>query len=175
MLEEARLRWGDGIIEPAEEIDVCDARDRSVGDAKAIRWAAMGLLARREHSQLELKQKLQKRFMDDGDLIDRIVIDLTNEALQSDERFSEAYTRMRYGKGYGPRRILAELRQKGIADELSVAVVSDEAYDWYESSLAAMNKKFSGRSLTPMDRAKVYRFLSYRGFFHDHIQYAIES
>ncbi|MAZ86112.1 MAG: recombination regulator RecX [Cellvibrionaceae bacterium] len=135
----------------------------------------MGLLARREHSQLELRQKLLKRFSDDGGLIDRIIVGLAEEALQSDERFSEAYVRMRYGKGYGPRRILAELRQKGIDDELSAAVVRDGSCDWYESARIALDKKFSGGSLVSADRAKIYRFLTYRGFFHDHIQYAIES
>jgi len=33
-------------------------------DTKDIRLAAMDLLARREHSRLELEQKLRKRFSD---------------------------------------------------------------------------------------------------------------
>lgn len=152
-----------------------DVQPSRAADTKAIRWSAMGLLARREHSQLELRQKLLKRFPDDSDLIDQVIFGLEGELLQSDLRFTEAYVRMRYGRGYGPKRILAELRQKGVGDELSAVVLGDESCDWYESALAALNKKFSREQLVSADRAKVYRFLSYRGFSHDHIQHAVES
>ena len=64
-----------------------------------VRVAAMDLLARREHSQRELRTKLERRFPPEQ--VDETLQTLAAEGLQSDSRFAEAYVRQRSQRGYG--------------------------------------------------------------------------
>ncbi len=135
---------------------------------KDLRYAAVGLLARREHSRRELRQKLQRRFGDDVEL-DAVLEGLAEDGLQSDSRFAEVYTRMRLRKGYGPVRVLMELRERGVTDELASSWVYSEEHDWFEAADTAWRKKFGAAPAGSKERAKHMRFLQYRGFTHDHI------
>jgi len=71
----------------------------------------MDLLARREHTRLELERKLADREFDStviGDVLDR----LQEDGLLDEDRFIESFVRTRVGKGHGPARIQAELGQR---------------------------------------------------------------
>ncbi|VAW48835.1 Regulatory protein RecX, partial [hydrothermal vent metagenome] len=78
-----------------------------------IRRVAIDLLSRREHSSFELARKLAIRSFDALE-IDEVLVKLRDEGLQSDVRFTEAYVYFRIQKGYGPIRIQADLKQRGI-------------------------------------------------------------
>ncbi len=135
-----------------------------------LRQKALDLLARREHSQLELKQKLIARDFDTAE-VDAVIYKLASEHLQSDERFTENYIRSRARKDYGPIRIQQELRTKGIE-----AAIDFNNQSWFENARRAKLKKF-GNSI-PQDlqsRAKQVKFLQYKGFTHDQINYALEE
>src|SRR5690606_5293459 len=129
-----------------------------------IRRAAMDLLARREHSYRELTRKLSVRF-DAVEMI-RIQIDrLRDEQLQSDARFAESYLYSRAQRLYGPQRIRAELRERGVSDELVVAAFGATDIDWSANRAKLMLSKFGDKA--PVDfkeKAKRLRFLQYRGF-----------
>lgn len=86
-----------------------------------IRLRAMGLLARREHSHLELHRKLADRFPEHVDLLDQVLVGLQQDNLQSDERFAEAFVSSRVRKGQGPHRISMELQQRGLDQPLQNA------------------------------------------------------
>ena len=61
----------------------------------------MRLLSMREHSRLELCNKLKvKSFAQDE--IQEVLDGLVNEGWQSDQRFAESFIRQRIHKGYGP-------------------------------------------------------------------------
>ena len=83
-----------------------------------IRKKAMDLLARREHSEQELRRKLKTRDYD-ADEIDEVLRGLKQDHLLSDERFTEVYVNHRFNAGVGPLKIRYELRQKGITDALA--------------------------------------------------------
>lgn len=139
-----------------------------------IRLAAMNLLARREHSSKELRQKLLKRFKD-PELVDAQLQRLADEKLQSDQRFTESFLRQRLSRGHGPIRIRQEMRQKGISDTEISAAMEAEAPDWYELASQAYHRKFG--ALPPEDikeKAKRSRFMQYRGFALDHYQHLFE-
>jgi regulatory protein len=138
-----------------------------------IRYAAMDLLARREHSRRELKQKLKKRFQDDQ-LIDQQLDRLAEERLQSDQRFAESFLRQRINRGHGPLRIRQEMRQKGIPDAEISAALELEQPDWYALAEASYRRKFG--ELPPEDikaKAKRSRFMQYRGFALEHFQHLL--
>lgn len=130
----------------------------------------MELLSRREHSARELTNKLKQRYSDHPADISSCVQALSEEGLQSDDRYCEAYVAMRKRKGYGPQRIMAELREKGVAEGLAKSEVYEKELDWYGSAFEVWQKKF--RETWPQDakeKAKQIRFLSYRGFSQSHI------
>jgi len=128
--------------------------------------AALKMLIRREHSQLELYNKLQLKGFDDADIKHSIDL-LIEQKYQSDERFSEAFTLMRYNQGKGPVIISSELKKRGIESvDLSI-------FDWFELAKEVREKKF-GQNL-PLDyktKAKQKRFLKSRGFDFDQINKA---
>ena len=137
---------------------------------RRIRWSAMELLSRREHSKFELRQKLSRRYPE-AHLITELVIDeLEMESLQSDCRYAEAYVRMRHRKGYGPIRIALELKERGVSGELVSLKLQDSGFDWFEAAHQAMMKKFPKSFNSYADRAKCQRFLQYRGFDFEQIQ-----
>ena len=127
---------------------------------------ALKMLMRREHSQLELSNKLQLKGFDDVDIKHSIDL-LIDQKYQSDERFSEAFILMRYNQGKGPVIISSELKNRGIESfDLSI-------FDWLELAKEVREKKF-GHDL-PSDyktQAKQKRFLKSRGFGFDEINQA---
>ncbi|MEE9446496.1 MAG: regulatory protein RecX, partial [Arenicellales bacterium] len=71
---------------------------------------AVDALARREHSEFELRQKLARR-MDDVDLLEDVIEALYRDDLLSDERFAQMLCRSRFNRGIGPVRLKHELNQ----------------------------------------------------------------
>jgi len=133
----------------------------------------MDLLARREHSRLELYQKLkQKKF--EPNIINTELDKLSDEGLQSDERFAEAFLRSRIDKGKGPNIILSELLQRGV-DELLVSNVLESISEgqWCEVAYETMNKKLGNESELDYDKQlKLMKFLNNRGFTRSQIERA---
>ena len=129
----------------------------------------MGYLARREHSEKELVRKLTGRGFDAG-LIETAVVDLKTDGLLSDARFAEAFVHSRFQRGSGPQKIVAELRERGVAaDLISVCI---EAFDdqWRVRIREVREKKF-GAELpgTFRERSRQMRFLQQRGFTAEQI------
>ncbi len=143
-----------------------------------VRLAAMNLLARREHSALELREKLLKRFgRDEGDVdIGAVLNRLAEQGLQSDERFTEAFITSRERQGKGPLRIEQELRQKGVRDGLIFQYLDESDECWLNLAQEVRSKRFGdGPIQTPREKARQMRFLQYRGFSHEQVREAIAS
>ncbi len=124
----------------------------------------MDMLARREHSEKELRDKLGSREFD-ADAIDTVVRELKNERLLSDERFTESFVNHRFSAGIGPLKIRYELRQKGIAEALADEFLEPLSNRWGQSMTQQRVRKF-GEAI-PQDyreRMKQARFLQNRGF-----------
>ncbi|MDH5485164.1 MAG: recombination regulator RecX [Gammaproteobacteria bacterium] len=128
---------------------------------------AVGLLARREHSVLELERKLKQRYFDDAE-IDQVLQKLQQKNLQSDERFTEAYVNMRRNRGYGPLRITNELRDRGIDTALSETYLSKSESDWLPVMQQQYIKKY-GQQLAAdyKEQIKRAKYLQNRGFYLD--------
>ena len=124
----------------------------------------MDLLARREHSAEELRQKLKSRDFEETS-INKIIRELQSEGLQSDIRFTEAYIHQRFEAGMGPLKIRFELRQKGIDDAVAETFLDPLSDRWEESMNRQRSRRF-GEAI-PQDyaeRMKQARFLQNRGF-----------
>ena len=132
----------------------------------------MDYLARREHGVLELSRKLIARGFD-ADPVEAAVRDLITDGLLSDSRFAEAFVHSRFQKGSGPQKINAELRQRGINDDLINVCLESVSEQWLQRVREVREKKYGPEQ--PQDfreRNRQMRFLQQRGFTSEQI-YAV--
>ena len=144
-----------------------------ITDPAKTRKKAMDFLARREHSRLELYQKLKQRQFE-PDVINSELSKLLDEGLQSEERFAEAFLRSRIDKGKGPNIILSELSQRGVDELLASNVIgSISEEEWNDLAYSTMNKKLGNEAELDYDKQlKLMKFLSNRGFTRSQIEKA---
>jgi regulatory protein len=129
-----------------------------------IRRAALDFLARREHSTTELLHKLSKKKFEENQ-IHPVLAALSQEGLLSDSRFTEAFVHYRRRMGYGPLYIQAELKNRGITEDIIQQHLQPSTEIWLNTIHDVWKKKF--KSALPSDyktQAKQMRFLQYRGF-----------
>jgi regulatory protein len=142
---------------------------------RSIRSTAFDILARREHTRLELTGKLKAKNFTTSEIEDILDV-LAQEGLQSDERFAESYVHMRRKRGYGPLKIKLELQQRGISSALIDIYVEFNDEVWFETACQVYEKKFGAKLLdSANERAKRMRFLQSRGFSGDIIQQTFET
>lgn len=151
---------------------------------QALFTCALDLLSRREHSCQELRQKLRSKYPD-GDFeatFDRVLVRLQELNYQSDKRFAEVFCRSRVQRGQGPLRIRQELQLRGVESALVQGAMDQmqEEVDWYQLALDLLQRKFhrpidsaATREEQMKERARRQRYLAYRGFFSDAIQFAL--
>ena len=139
-----------------------------------IKNAALRLLARREHSRKELRQKLTRR----GDIamIDVVLDQLEESGYLSDPRFTESFIRMRVAQGHGLVRISFDLKQKGIDPMLLQQALECEPVDWYAHAADVCARKF-GHAVTAdyKVKAKQLRYMTQRGFSIDEARHAVKQ
>jgi len=138
-----------------------------------VREAAIRLLARREHSVIELIRKLRAKGWPEG-LVHDAVEALDGENLVSDERFTEAFIHGRFSRGSGPMRIEAELHRKGVGDGVVEGLLDARDAQWRELAREVRRKRFGDPPPTEYrERARQMRFLQGRGFTHEQIRSAL--
>jgi len=133
---------------------------------------ALRYLARRDYSCLELTRKLVQRGVAE-ELAENVVQRLGEAGLVSDERFAEVFARSRVNSAYGPMRIRAELRQRGVTDALIASALQPFEEDWHELARDWVARRHRG-ALDRKAEARLYRGGTQRGFSHDQIMRAIE-
>jgi regulatory protein len=150
--------------------------DPGEADLATVRRVGMGLLARREHSQLELRRKLTDRELPEG-LIEEALEGLASEGLQSDERYTEAFVYSRIQRGQGPMKIRQELRSRGISDELVAEHLgSQDRETWLERAERVRRQRFgAARPADWASKVKQAKFLQQRGFAMEHIRIDVEE
>ncbi|MFP4252722.1 MAG: regulatory protein RecX [Guyparkeria sp.] len=124
---------------------------------------AVGLLARREHSRLELARKLADRGFS-TDEVDPVLDRLVEEGWQSDRRYAESLIRARAARRYGPDRISNELAQQGVDEGVVSEAFAAEPQDWAELAREQLLARFREPPADFPDRARRHRHLVRRGF-----------
>ena len=143
------------------------------GSASRARHSALRLLARREHSQYELRRKLKARGYGER-LVDELVAELITERLLSDTRYAEAMVTNRASRGYGPLRICMELRDRGVAEGIVDKVLQEAEVDWDERLRHTHDRKYGGIAVESFKTwASRAQFLNNRGFSVDAIRRVI--
>jgi regulatory protein len=138
-----------------------------------VRDIALRYLARREYAVEELRHKLVARGADSG-IVGAVINGLVEENLLSDERFTEMYVRTRIRALFGPLKIRAELRGRGVTDAMIARHMPDGDEAWFDPATEWARKKCHGE-LDYAARGKIYRSLMNRGFTHEQANVAIEN
>jgi regulatory protein len=144
-------------------------------DQKEAWKIATRMLSRREYTCKEIRQKLNKKGIHSEDA-DIVLEELIKNGYQSDERFAEHFTRFRASKGYGPKRIRLELKEKGVAAQLIEQGLEQAEVNWLERVAEVHEKKFKGQVAdTWEEKNRQTRFLDYRGFTQEQIDSCISN
>lgn len=130
------------------------------------------LLAKREYSEAELRNKLQLKAYGSEEINQAIEHAQTN-GWQSDERFATSYVRYRSQQGYGPRRLKQELQQKGIKEWVISQALSESEIDFFSLAERLFEKK------RPYDwdlktKQKMWRYMLSHGFYSDHFKHLLD-
>jgi regulatory protein len=153
------------------------AEEQLTIDVPVLRRAAMDFLARREHSQRELQDKLTRRYPDaEPQLREQVIAELAAEGLQSDARFTEAWIRYRKSKGFGYRHIRGDLESRGLSAAVIEQYLFADDEDWQEMACSLVNRKLKSDSLKfgGKEHRRLLRFLQSRGFAHGEIRQSLQ-
>jgi regulatory protein len=128
------------------------------------------LLGKRSYTKKQIEQKLQQRGYSD-EIIDAVTEYCLQMGYLNDREYVRQWvsTRNRL-KPVGKRRIIHELKAKGIEHEIIISYLDDNFSNELEYELASsLIKKKIGHNLDKDHKSseKLYRFLLRRGFSHD--------
>jgi regulatory protein len=147
--------------------------DAAEADERTVRTAALALLAGRDFGRTELTRRLERRGYPSG-VVAAVVDGLVAERLLSESRYVEQFIRQHAGRGHGPVRIRADLRERGVPDDEVEAGLAAAAEDWAALAREARRRRFG---VSPPgdypERARQARFLQYRGFTAEQIRAAL--
>jgi regulatory protein len=130
---------------------------------------ALNLLARRELSETQLRERLTRRKLDPED-IDITIARLKRDGTLDDRRVARALARMESSiRGRGRARVIQKIRQAGIDSDLADDAVAEVFQDVDEDALLqhAVDRRLRGKSSRDLDqkhRARVVRGLMAQGF-----------
>ena len=119
----------------------------------------VNLLARREYSEFELRNKMQEKAFTE-DEIDETIAHCQKKNWQNDKRFTENYLHARSQRGYGANRIKQELRQlKGVSSDVINEVLVEKV----------LRKKFPNYSEPQpiKSKQKIWQYMLSHGFYSE--------
>ena len=151
----------------------------ALSDREALE-RAFRMLARRPHSEREIRRALREKGAAAGD-VDRVLERLRELGYVDDAAFARGWAKSRAGgRLWGDCRIAAGLREKGIPEELIRSTLSElrEEMDEGEALRRCLEKQLRGRDPAALDRKEQRRLaqsLSGRGFPPDLIVRALKT
>ena len=92
----------------------------------------------------------------------------------SDGRFTEAFVRAHGRRGWGPLKIAAALRERGVDTEHIQVCVDSGGAAWLDAAQTARVRRFGAAAPQQFEeRARQARFLQSRGFTAEQIRHAL--
>lgn len=139
---------------------------------------AVALLAQRDRSSGEIRQKLKHRlYMQDT--IDMVLYKLEKERLLDDEAFARQWAAYRTRTQMGRSRILQELRQKGIPQETAQRALEALDHQQGDEAAAALAAKLLKRYAREPDQrkamSKLLAAMARRGYGYEESRRAVQA
>ena len=144
------------------------------------RQRALGFLAHRPRTEAEVRRRLRSAEFEE-EVIEDTVARMVDLGYLDDGAFALAYARARAAaRGYGPVRILAELRRKGIPEGTAREAVQalEAERDPFEDAMTAGRKAWKRIASEPdarKRRNRLYGHLARRGYDPETISRAIDA
>jgi regulatory protein len=147
------------------------ARPRKVFTEEELYEYAVGALARRMRSVAELKRLLRQRVEADTEigqtLVELIIRRLKDQGYLNDAKYAAAYSSYRRdNEKYGRRRVITDLKIKGVHGEVIEKAVSATYDDVSEERLARqyLQRKRLTKPANQKQAARIFRQLVRAGF-----------
>jgi len=140
-----------------------DSSRREPLSGRKLRERALDLLSRRDHSRVELRQKLiQKgaRVDEIGPLLD----ELEDIGYLDDRRFAENFVRFRAGKAWGRRRYGQELAKRGVDSDIVKEILETTPELTYQSMDEKLRRLVERELSRGKEPDKVAASLARKGF-----------
>lgn len=125
---------------------------------------ALRLLNRKDYTEKEIRDKLLKKSQN-GEEINEVIEYLKEKRFIDDIRYAQNYLYFRLKRGYGKRRVVHELLNKGIGEDLIESVMTSED----ESAEEVFLKKLTLLKGKKNKRKRLFDFMYRRGFDSDKI------
>ncbi|GAB3240411.1 regulatory protein RecX [Hymenobacter seoulensis] len=134
--------------------------------------------AYQERNQKEVESKLREYGLDE-DEAGEIIIRLSREKLLDEERYAKAYVRGHHrNKKWGRRRIVQELKQKGISDYCIKSGLKEiDGDEYYQNLVNLLEKKdrLEKERNPRIRRQKIQLFLISKGYEQDLVKMALDE
>jgi len=150
------------------------------GSAASAEESALRSLAMRDHSQEEVRRKLQAKGFG-AEEIERVLKNLVSRGILDDFRYaSRLALSLTSEKLLGPQRIRQKLFQRGIPANLAKEAIekAEETLAVGERLQQVLRTKLKGRSLgqvLPREKRRLINYLRQRGFLWEDIAEAFEG
>jgi len=158
-------------VEVGLEVDRDDFEARLAAEERPLaKERALQLIGYRERSAHELKTKLRDAGFP-ANVAAEVVARYVEVELVDDERFANAWVRSRRSAGYGDRKILRELVDRGVDPALASAALEDEDDGEIERAVDALRGR---RPRDYADSQRLIKRLISRGFSLSAARAAVE-
>lgn len=145
-------------------------RPTPITDESALYEYAIGALSRKMRTVAELKRMLRRRVPQDeagGILVEMIILRLKEQKYLNDSNYAATYSAFRRdNEKLGPRRVITDLKAKGVHGEVIEKAV-EQAYasvDEEAQARAFLKRKRLKKPETNQEAARVFRALMRAGF-----------
>ncbi len=143
-----------------------------ITDPKKLYNRALYWLSKRDYSIADFNKKLDK-VCEDQRMKDQLVERLTENDWLSEARYIKAFIRSKVSAGLGAYRIINDLKQYGIKSQDAELAIEEQTTDWFEQAKKTYVRKYGESPIDDYkERAKRFRYMQYRGFSIDQINYA---
>ncbi|KMT65250.1 regulatory protein RecX [Catenovulum maritimum] len=134
---------------------------------KAINYLTW-LLARRDYSQFDLKQKLQQKQYP-SQIIEAVLLLIEENGWQSDLRYARLLMRTKAQSGYGPNKIKQIFQQHQIKVDFYALELELEIC-WLSALIDLNERKYRTPVTDFKEKQKRFRFFYQRGYTSEQIQ-----
>lgn len=139
----------------------------------SLKGRALRYLSMREHSRVELRQKLQTHAPD-ADCLDQLLDELQAAGWLSDARFVASVVHRKAAR-FGAARLQSELSRHQLPKDLLQTAVSELRDTEFDRAWALWRKRYGQVALNPTELARQSRFLAGRGFSGDTIRQVLRQ
>ncbi len=146
-----------------------------ITDPKKLYNRALYWLSKRDYSVADFQKKLDK-VCEIDEMKNTLLQQLIENDWLSEERYIKAFIRHKVSAGLGHYRIINDLKQHGIKSQDAEHWIEESNTDWFEQAKSTYQRKYGETEIQDhKERAKRFRYMQYRGFSIDQINYAIST